>query len=70
MVWTEFDGDKTVVMLMQSHDDGQTWSTPKAIASTADSSDHPLLVANGSQVYLSWMTKADGYRFQPIGDPT
>jgi len=70
MVWKEFDGDKTVVMLMQSHDDGQSWSTPKAIASTADSSDHPLLVANGSQVYLSWMTTADGYHFQAIGDQT
>jgi putative copper resistance protein D len=31
-------------------------------------SDHPLLVADGRQTYLSWMTKADGYRFIPIGD--
>jgi copper resistance protein D len=31
-------------------------------------SDHPLLVADGRRTYLSWMTKADGYRFIPIGD--
>jgi hypothetical protein len=70
MVWKEFDGEKTTVNLMTSHDDGESWSTPKAIASTADSSDHPLLVSDGRRTYLSWMTKADGYRFQSIeGEP-
>jgi len=66
MVWKEFDGEKTTVNLMTSHDDGATWSTPKAIASTTDTSDHPLLVSDGRSSYLSWMTKADGYRFQSI----
>ncbi len=70
MVWKEFDGEKTEVKLMTSQDDGATWSTPRAIASTADNSDHPLLVSDSRRVYLSWMTKADGYRFQPIeGEP-
>ena len=68
MVWKEFDGDKTTVNLMTSHDDGQTWSAAKVISSTTDASDHPLLVSDGRRSYLSWMTKADGYRFQPIGD--
>jgi len=31
-------------------------------------SDHPLLVTDARRTYLSWMTKADGYRFIPIGD--
>jgi hypothetical protein len=26
------------------------------------------LVSDGQKVYLSWMTKADGYRLLPIGD--
>ena len=30
MVWKEFDGEKTTVNLMTSHDDGKTWSKPKA----------------------------------------
>jgi hypothetical protein len=68
MVWKEFDGEKTTVNLMTSRDDGATWSTPKAISSTMDTSDHPLLVSDGRRSYLSWMTKADGYRFQPIED--
>ncbi|WP_316205102.1 sialidase family protein [Bradyrhizobium sp. SZCCHNS3004] len=68
LAWKEFDGETTTVMVMQSRDDGETWSKPSAIASTKDTSDHPLLVADGEHVFLSWMTKADGYRFQAIGD--
>jgi len=68
MVWKEFDGEKTAVQMMISHDDGETWSRPKAISSTTDTSDHPMLVSNGKQVYLSWMTKADGYRLTAIED--
>jgi hypothetical protein len=68
MVWKEFDGEKTTVRLMTSGDDGASWTKPKTIAETSDASDHPLLVADGRRTYLSWMTKADGYRFIPIGD--
>lgn len=66
IAWKEFDGEKTTINLMTSRDDGKTWATPKVIASTTDTSDHPLLLSDGRQTYLSWMTKADGYRFQPI----
>jgi hypothetical protein len=68
MVWKEFDGEKTTVNAMTSHDDGKSWSKPVAIATTADTSDHPLLVSDGQKTFLSWMTKADGYRLLPIGD--
>jgi hypothetical protein len=68
MVWKEFDGEKTTVNLMTSRDDGATWSPAKTISSTTDASDHPLLVSDGRRSYLSWMTKADGYRIQPIED--
>jgi hypothetical protein len=53
---------------MTSRDDGATWSAAKTISSTTDASDHPLLVSDGRRSYLSWMTKADGYRIQPIED--
>jgi hypothetical protein len=68
MVWKEFDGETTTVNLMTSHDDGLTWSQPKVISRTTDSSDHPLLVSDGRRIFLSWMTKADGYHFLPIED--
>ncbi len=66
IVWKEFDGETTAVNMMASQDDGATWSTPTMLATTADTSDHPLLVSNGTQTFLSWMTKADGYRILPI----
>ena len=68
IVWKEFDGEKTTVNLMTSHDDGITWSDATTVARTTDTSDHPLLVSDGQRVFLSWMTKADGYRVQPIED--
>ena len=70
IVWKEFDGEKTTVNLMTLPDAGKTWSQPRVVASTSDASDHPLLVSNGRQTYLSWMTKADGYHLQSIeGEP-
>lgn len=66
LIWKEFDGEKTTVNLMTSRDAGKTWSQPRAIAATTDASDHPLLVSDGRRVFLSWMTKADGYRFQAL----
>jgi hypothetical protein len=68
IAWKEFDGEKTTVNLMTSHDDGLTWSKPIPAATTTDTSDHPLLVTDGRKTFLSWMTKADGYRIQPIED--
>jgi hypothetical protein len=66
MVWKEFDGEHTTVNVMDSLDHGKTWSVPKALAQTSDASDHPLLVSNGRRVFVSWMTRADGYRLLPV----
>jgi hypothetical protein len=68
VAWKEFDGEKTTVNLMTSHDDGLSWSKPVPVASTTDTSDHPLLVSDGQRMFLSWMTKADGYRIQRVED--
>jgi hypothetical protein len=68
LAWKEFDGDKTTVPVMRSHDGGLTWSEPAAAAETSDASDHPLLAANGARAFLSWQTRAEGYRFIPLED--
>ena len=67
LVWKEFDGHNTVVVIKQSGDDGKSWSKDMIISQTADYSDHPLLIAQGNQVFLSWLTRADGYQLTKIG---
>jgi BNR repeat-like domain len=67
LVWKEFDGSKSSVYLKESGDDGNTWTTPKILTSTAGYSDHPLLVSRGNEVFLSWLTRDDGYQLIIIG---
>ena len=68
LAWKDFDGETASVNVRVSHDDGATWSSPRVIAKTNDASDHPMLVNDGHHAYLSWMTKADGYKFLPLED--
>ncbi len=67
LVWKEFDGSKSSIYLKESRDDGNIWSTPKLLASTAGYSDHPLLLSRGNEVFLSWLTRDDGYQLISIG---
>jgi hypothetical protein len=66
LAYKAFDGERTRVELVISRDAGLSWSKPEAAAETADASDHPLLVSDGHTVYLSWLTRADGYRLIPL----
>jgi hypothetical protein len=66
LVWKEFDGERTSVRWQMSRDSGRRWSGTRTIAATADASDHPLLVAYQDHAYLSWLTKAEGYRLVPL----
>lgn len=65
-VWKEFDGERTTIAGMISTDDGATWSPPRVLASTADGSDHPLLLAREGRVYLSWLTRGEGWRLMAL----
>jgi len=62
VVWKEFDGQNSVIRGMSSSDGGKSWSLPRRIAATAGASDHPLLIADGTQPYLSWNTAREGLR--------
>jgi hypothetical protein len=66
LAWKEFDGERTTVLVQMSRDAGATWSTPRVVAETRDFSDHPLLVDDGHQVYVSWLTRIEGYRLMPL----
>ncbi|MBU3628630.1 sialidase family protein [Polynucleobacter sp. AP-Reno-20A-A9] len=67
LAWKEFDGVQSTVYLKESSDDGKNWMAPKTISSTLGYSDHPLLLAQGRNVFLSWLTRNDGYQLINIG---
>lgn len=68
LIWTEFDGNKTQLLLMQSNDSGQTWLPAKAIAETTDEADFPFLLSNNNNagLFVSWNSKNEGYRLIPV----
>lgn len=62
LVWKEFDGVKTSIVIRQSRDGGETWSTPKQVAETVGQGDSPMLISKDRMTYLSWNTQPGGYR--------
>jgi len=68
VAWKEFNGEVTAVQAMTSADGGQSWSSARTLLATSDTSDHPLLLADGAASYLSWLTSRDGYRVVPLAD--
>jgi hypothetical protein len=67
LAWKEFDGAHSLVYIKQSTDDGKTWNTPHMISKTNGYSDHPLLINQGTTVFLSWLTRNDGYQLIKLG---
>ncbi len=65
-VWKEFDGTTTTISMQSSRDAGRAWSDPLVIASTTSASDHPQLIEHKGVVYLSWLTREQGYRMSPL----
>ncbi len=68
LVWKRFDGSKTDLLVVRSVDSGKSWSEPQVLASTSNASDHPLLVMGPQGPAVSWLTRADGYRWLPLAD--
>lgn len=68
LAWKEFDGEVTTIKAMRSHDGGNTWGAELTVAESRDVSDHPLLIADKEQVYLSWSSKLEGYRLLALQD--
>lgn len=66
LAYKSFDGAMTTVDVITSRDSGKTWSTPRSVAMTHDTSDHPLLIASPTGAYLSWQTLQEGYRLIPL----
>lgn len=67
-VWKEFDGTTTTLMLQHSRDGGRRFDRARVAAQTKDASDHPLLIARPGAVFLSWLTRAEGYRLLNLSE--
>ncbi len=68
LVWKEFDGQTSSLHAMRSTDQGLTWSPSEELMSTRGYSDHPLLLKSGQGVYVSWLTRLNGYQLRRL-DP-
>lgn len=66
LTWIEFDGVKTQLMVMQSNDNGKIWSQPKSIAEATAETDYPFLLSDNQGIFISWNSKAEGYRLIPL----
>lgn len=66
LTWTEFDGEKTRLLVMQSNDGGRTWLPAKSIAESTGKNDFPFLLASTQSVFISWNSKKEGYRLIPL----
>ena len=62
LVWKEFDGQNTQIMVQQSLDGGSNWSAASAIAMSRSASDHPFLKSNHKDIFLSWISQDQGYQ--------
>jgi hypothetical protein len=63
LTWKEFDGKLSRVKTMRSGNGGKSWNLPETVATSEGGSDHPMLVSNGQQAWLSWNTAKEGLRF-------
>jgi len=68
LVWKGFDGMSTPLQMMQSRDDGRSWSAPQTLMTTDQGSDHPLLVTSAQGVFLSWSSEEHGYVFKELSN--
>ncbi len=66
VVWKSFNGTTTELRARFSGDNGISWSAPLTLAETADGSDYPILVTHEGETFVSWHTRAEGYRLIPI----
>ncbi|CAB1369814.1 sialidase family protein [Denitratisoma oestradiolicum] len=61
LAWKRFDGERTVLELMESGDGGEHWSAARIVAMTEGASDQPQLLNGKGQVLLAWRSADQGF---------
>ena len=62
IVWKEFDGEQSSLYLMHSSDSGKSWSSNKQLATTSAATDHPFLINDKNNIYISWHRTGEEYK--------
>lgn len=67
LAWKQFDGTSSSIHLMVSSDGGAHFEPERIVVQAEGSADHPILVARGEAVFLSWLTQSQGYHLVGLG---
>jgi len=66
IVWKSFDGTNTNVHNKISKDQGSSWGEDILVATTNGASDHPLLIKQQKNSWLSWFSQKEGLRLVQV----
>ena len=66
LTWFEKHEGSIHVFVKSSRDGGNSWGEAKLLAQTAGKADYPFIISDGSRLYLSWQTEAEGYRLTKL----
>lgn len=61
IAWKEFDGERTQLKVLGSHDGGQSFEE-LILAATEGSSDQPRVIRRQDRLFVFWRTAADNFR--------
>ena len=63
VAWKERSNPEgTGIRVLTSDDGGRTWENSREVMRTSGGSDHPLLLSDGADLFLSWHTMNEGFR--------
>lgn len=65
IVWTEFDGDKTQLLVMVSADSGKTFNKA-TLGATDGASSQASVIRRGDALFAFWRTEKEGFRLIPL----
>lgn len=66
LLWKIFDGRHSQLMLMQSRDNGVSWSVKRRLQSTDGATGYPQLLNNADNVYAAWHRPGHAFQLIPI----
>ncbi len=69
LAWQEFDGQRSLLMAMQSNSGGRQWSEPERIAEANAGTDYPQLLSDNNRVYLAWHQRGQAYQLFLLNRP-